>query len=358
MVDKTHAPGGFAIPDWKAFLAWWLGGLRQCLPRRLRQGLGQSRRYVLLAQNGGFVLQLHGIDSVEDLAQFDSLQNPALERLLGSGRQRRASLTLRVPAESVFKRTVALPAAASGNLRQVLQFEMDRLTPFADADVLFDFRVLGRQTDKGQVPVELAVLRREVVETLLAQLEGAGRPAQIVDAPGLWEGVNLLRSALPRGGGSTHTGAWLAVGLIVALLAAALLTPLWQARQVVLDLDARLQQARDQSAVIAGLQRQLDEGAALANFVSRRQQQRVPIVELLSELTERLPDDTWLQQLSIRGKNVELQGESAQATTLIELLEDSPRFESVAFRAPLTQVRGAATERFSILMTLTDRERP
>lgn len=357
MVDKTHAPGGLALPDWKAFLAWWLGGLRQCLPRRLRQGLGQTRRYVLLAQDGGFVMQLHGIESVQDLAQLDSLQNPALARLLGSGRQRRASLTLRVPAESVFKRTVALPIAATGNLRQVLQFEMDRLTPFSDAEVLFDFRVLGRQTDKGQVLVELAVLRKEVVETLVAQLEDAGQPTRIVDAPGLWEGVNLLRSALPRGG-ATHAGAWLAVGLIVALLVAALLTPLWQARQVVLDLDARLQQARDQAAVIGGLQRQLDEGAALANFVSRRQQQRVPIVELLSELTERLPDDTWLQQLSIRGKNVELQGESAQATTLIELLEDSPRFESVAFRAPLTQVRGAAGERFSIVMTLTEREHP
>ncbi|MGB5742295.1 MAG: PilN domain-containing protein, partial [Sedimenticolaceae bacterium] len=156
----------------------------------------------------------------------------------------------------------------------------------------------------------------------------------------------------------THAGAWLAVGLIVALLAAALLTPLWQARQVVLDLDARLQQARDQAAVIGSLQRQLDEGAALANFVLLRQQQRVPIVELLSELTERLPDDTWLQQLSIRGKNVELQGESAQATTLIELLEDSPRFESVTFRAPLTQVRGEAAERFSIVMALTAREQP
>jgi general secretion pathway protein L len=357
MVDKTHAPGGFALPDWKAFLAWWLGGLRQCLPRRLRQGLGQTRRYVLLAHDGGFVLQLHGTESVEDLAQLDSLQNPALARLLGNGRKRQASLTLRVPAERVFKRTVALPIAATGNLRQVLQFEMDRLTPFADAEVLFDFRVLGRQADKGQVQVELAVLRRELVETLLAELEVAGQSARIVDATGLWEGANLLRSALPRGG-STHAGAWLAVGLIIALAAAALLTPLWQARQVVLDLDARLQQARDQAAVIAGLQRQLDEGAALANFVSRRQQQRVPIVELLSELTELLPDDTWLQQLSIRGKNVELQGESAQATTLIELLEDSPRFESVAFRAPLTQVRGAATERFSIVMTLTDREQP
>ncbi|MGB5496713.1 MAG: pilus assembly protein PilM, partial [Sedimenticolaceae bacterium] len=243
MVDKTQAPGGFVLPDWKAFLDWWLGGLRQCLPRRLRHGLGQTRRYVLLAQDGGFVLQLHGIESVEDLGQLDSLQNPALARLLGNGRQRRASLTLRVPTESVFKRTVALPIAATSNLRQVLQFEMDRLTPFADAEVLFDFRVLGRQADKGQVKVELAVLRKELVETLLAQLEAAGQSARIVDAPGLWEGVNLLRSALPRGGGSTHAGAWLAVGLIVALLAAALLTPLWQARQVVLDLDARLQQA-------------------------------------------------------------------------------------------------------------------
>ncbi|MCG6966793.1 MAG: PilN domain-containing protein [Chromatiaceae bacterium] len=353
MADQTHISGRFAVPSWKDFLGWWLGGMKRCLPQRLRDSLGQARQFILLMQGDGFVLQSHGADAVQNLAEFHTLRDLSLDQWLGAGWQRKAPLSLRVPRESVFTRTVELPLAAAGNLGRVLQFEMDRLTPFADKEILFDYRVLARQPDKGQVLVELAVLRKELIEAPLADLEAGGQPPHVVDAPALWPGANLLRSGMARRRGSASIGTLLAAGLVMALVAAVVLTPLLHERQVVVELDARLQRAREQATVVARLQRQLDDAAAVANFVLLRQQARVPTVELLRELTERLPDDTWLQQLSIRGSNIEIQGESTKATLLIELLENSPRFESVSFRAPLTQARGSDAERFSITMNLT-----
>ncbi len=356
MAERNQARSSLTLPDWRGFLNWWFDGLKRCLPRRLRDSFGPSGRYVLAIVEGGFALQLHDADTVEELALWPSLQDAPLSRWL-SGRQRRKPLILRLPCAAVFTRSVTLPSAAAANLRRVLQFEMDRLTPFVEQEVLFDCRVIGRQADKGQIDIELAVARKTAIEAPLAQLEASGHPAWTVDAPGLWEEANLLRGATSSGTRSTPIGTWWALGLFGTLAIAALSTPLWQARSVVLELDGRLQQAREQAGTVTRLQRQLDEAAALTNFVRLRQQERVPTVELLRALTEDLPDDTWLQQLAIRGGDVELQGESARATLLIELLEQSPHFESVAFRAPLTKARDATRERFSIVMTLTPRER-
>lgn len=355
MAEQPHASAGFAIPGWKEFLNWWIGGLTQCLPRRLRGGLGGARRSVLRLRDDGFVLQSQDAEGVRDQAELGSLQNVSFDRWLGSGWQHKAPLVLRVPREHVFTRTVKLPLAAAGNLGRVLQFEMDRLTPFAGAEVLYDYRIAQRLPDRGQILVELAVLRRELIDTALSQLEGSGQAPQAVDAEGLWPGANLLRSAASRGKTRANAGVWVVATVVALLLIAIVMTPLWQRRQVVIELDQRLRHAREQAAVVSRLQQQLDEGAELANFVVRRQQQRVPVVDLLQELTERLPDDTWVQQLSIRGADVELQGESEQATGLIELLEDSPYFESVTFRAPLTKARGATAERFSVVMQQTER---
>ena len=50
-------------------------------------------------------------------------------------------------------RRVTMPAATEENLRQVLGFEMDRLTPFRADDVYFDYRVVSRDAAAGQLAI-------------------------------------------------------------------------------------------------------------------------------------------------------------------------------------------------------------
>ena len=56
-------------------------------------------------------------------------------------------------------RRVTMPAATEENLRQVLGFEMDRLTPLRADEVYFDYRVVSRDAAAGQIAVQLAVAR-------------------------------------------------------------------------------------------------------------------------------------------------------------------------------------------------------
>jgi Tfp pilus assembly protein PilN len=68
---------------------------------------------------------------------------------------------------------------------------------------------------------------------------------------------------------------------------------------------------------------------------------------VLRELTELMPTDAWLTLLSLDGKGVELTGQAAAASSLIPLLENSPRLERVEFASPVT--RGRDREQFRIL---------
>jgi general secretion pathway protein L len=69
---------------------------------------------------------------------------------------------------------------------------------------------------------------------------------------------------------------------------------------------------------------------------------------MLRELSDRIPDDTWIQTLDYNNGQVELRGESGQATALIALLEGAPGIDEVAFRSPVTQVPQTGKERFNI----------
>jgi hypothetical protein len=68
---------------------------------------------------------------------------------------------------------------------------------------------------------------------------------------------------------------------------------------------------------------------------------------VMREITDLLPNDSWLTLLSLDAKGIELTGQAAAASSLIPLLENSPRFERVEFASPVT--RGRDREQFRIV---------
>uniref|UniRef100_UPI0025DB43D1 PilN domain-containing protein n=1 Tax=uncultured Thiodictyon sp. TaxID=1846217 RepID=UPI0025DB43D1 len=72
------------------------------------------------------------------------------------------------------------------------------------------------------------------------------------------------------------------------------------------------------------------------------------MLDVLRELTARIPDDTWVQSLEYQNGEVELRGESGRATALIGLLEGAPGISGVSFRSPVTEVAQTGKERFNL----------
>jgi general secretion pathway protein L len=67
--------------------------------------------------------------------------------------------------------------------------------------------------------------------------------------------------------------------------------------------------------------------------------QHVGVLPVLRELTELLPADVWLTNLSVDRKGFELSGFAASASQLIPLLEASPTLAGVEFTSPVTKGR-------------------
>ena len=69
---------------------------------------------------------------------------------------------------------------------------------------------------------------------------------------------------------------------------------------------------------------------------------------MLSELTQLLPDHTWLTRLEMNQQRVRLEGESAEASSLIGLLERSQYLHNVSFVSPITNNPRTQRDRFSL----------
>jgi general secretion pathway protein L len=60
-------------------------------------------------------------------------------------------------------------------------------------------------------------------------------------------------------------------------------------------------------------------------------------VDILRELTQVIPDNTWVTEFRLMDKGIQLTGYAESASELIPLLEESPLFEDVAFRSAITK---------------------
>ena len=72
------------------------------------------------------------------------------------------------------------------------------------------------------------------------------------------------------------------------------------------------------------------------------------VLQLVDELTQLLPDDTWISQLDFKDREIQLRGNSAASAALIAALEASPLLRNARFRSPVTRDRRIGTERFHL----------
>jgi general secretion pathway protein L len=279
--------------------------------------------------------------------------------MLASARRGRARVLIELPAEQVIARTVTFPAQVRANLAQVVGYEIDRVTPFRADQVCFDFRLREGAPRAEKIEVELAVCRRDLIQGWIERLRGAGAQVEQVTWPNAWPKADLLpREERPRRSSPALALDKLLLLLVVGLVAASLISVLWQKDWV---LEGREEEAR-------GLKKGAEEVFELRTAIERARQGSLAVLEakseqprmidLLRELTERLPDDTWVQNLDYRDGEVQIRGESSQAAALISLLEQAPGFTDVAFRSPVVQVATTGQERFHIAFKLIRERTP
>ena len=340
------ANGLFAL--WRAALASWL-------PPRWQAIFGWARdRLLLVPDEAGFELRLDRSGDIVDLGQLplpaaDATDDP-LARLLGP-QVVDLPRWLVLPAGSGLRRRMLVPAAAVDRLRDVLRFEIERQTPFEAGSVVFDALLLGRRPD-GQADVELIVVPRATFDAALATmgpLAGTLAGVDIAAAGGAPAGVNLL-PADRRVRISDPSRAWNWALAAVALLALA--AGLWQLlenRRAAADALEQEVASRSQLARRVDLQRQqLIDAVQGAAFLDRARSGRPTNVEIMDELSRRLPDTTYLEKLAVEDNRLTLIGLSTEASALVPRLEGSPLWTSPALTGALQPDPRTHRDRFTL----------
>jgi general secretion pathway protein L len=281
-----------------------------------------------------------------------------------SGHER---VRLLLSADQLLVKNIQLPMAIEENLREAVGFELDRYTPFRADQAYYDVRVLRRDGNKETVEVQLGVAPRAVVDPLLATLRGLELSVGAIGAaPGVAGGgvIDLLpaadRPAQKWGKHLKLNAALFALVVVLALLA--LLFPIWQKREKVLELIPQVSKASTEFSVS---QKQYDEYSKIAthyNYITGRKFSQQPVLVLLEELSKISPDTTYVQSLEIKltGKIRELTliGEAQSASRVLEVLEQSPLFQNAAQRAQTTRGSQPNTERYHVSTEIKSRPLP
>jgi general secretion pathway protein L len=328
------------------FLQWWLSELRSLLPRRLRAERERGRTLLLEADSNEVRAAWIDGEAREPLLSVPRgapvTDGPLAEHARRAARGE-ARVVARIAASEVLTRPVDLPAAAAENLREVIAFELHRLTPFRAEDVHFEHRRLGTSKGGQSLSVELRIVRRAVIDELCALLapqrfEPRGEAA-LEDA-----GAGALCLRLMPAHGDAPRTSWVGRTLWAfnaALLAAVLMLPLARMETHIEGLRAQVAAARERADAVAALRDEADAIALRRDTVLSLKRETVPRIEILRELTERLPDSAWLHRFEIDGDEVVVQGSAEAASLLIASVEESPLFLSPTFPSPV--VRNAAT---------------
>jgi general secretion pathway protein L len=354
-----------SVPPWRqkvsAFWRWWSGELAQLLPDQLAllRGAGSSP---MLAVEGDEVVAIdaHGAASRANRGSWRAL----LERA-GETRGRARAMLGR---DEALVRRATLPAATEENLAQVLAFEMDRLSPFRADEIYFDHRVLSRDSAAGQIVVELAIARRDLVDKRVAELRALGASVQGValreDASRASHPFDLLPSE-QRGAREAPRERLVRfglIGIVVLLLVAALVVPLVKKWRAVYELNPVLEKAHAEASATESIVRELEKQAADYNFLLTKKYTNYPSAAYLEEISRLLPDNTWIQQLDLKtsGKTREVQitGETPSSSKLIEIFEQSKVMQNAATKGTITKGAGPGTERFMIVAEARPRQVP
>jgi len=343
------------------FFAWWFGELAALLPQRWRGLLAERDDALLLATIGReLVVWRQGSHGNAEIGRIDldgpaEAQKAAFARLRDGLDAPELRRVFCLDGAHTLRREIALPAAAADNLRQVLVFEMDRQTPFKAEQVYFDY-VLGEHAAADRnVHVRLTVVPRPQLDAHLAAI-GACEPA--LDAVDCWEqspggarsGLNLL----PPERRHQRKNLRLRMNLALAGAAAVLLVTcmlLWLGnRQAALDaMQADVQKIASEAKQVSTLRNNLQDTIESANFLVRKKHETPLMVDLLDELTRRLPDDTYLERLNVDDKNkVELQGLSDDASKLIGLLNESGLLANPSVQGTIQPDPRSKKDRFNI----------
>ncbi len=339
------------------FWVWWKDELASTIPLSFRHILFNAKK---------LVLEING-DNVDIYRTIGHKRNtvgvlPLVDLITHQNGKviREPSATEKIlclPQNLVLEKNVTFPSATEENLREVLSYEMDRLTPFTADQVYYDYYVISRDKKNNTIELKLVVVPKDRVSPLINQLQSTGFQPHVVTVKNLATGEHFPINLLPSEKRAKKMNALRLVNyslgiLLVLLFVISVVFPIWNKMQFIKLLEPELSAYSQKSMETTKLREQVEIAKDEALFLGEKKKASILTLEILDELTQIVPDDTWINQLEIKDNELNIHGESISSAALLPLIEASKLFSNAQFRSPVTQNRQSNTERFHLSATI------
>ncbi|MGH7079577.1 MAG: PilN domain-containing protein, partial [Acetobacteraceae bacterium] len=352
-----------------AFLRWWVGELAGLIPARWRgPETGSAAIVVSLASleaaapEAVIAVQSRRGEEVLCRTLLDEAGAIAVRAIL-SRRRRPSRSILRLPGTALLEREVTLPLAAEWDPVAVIGNDLDRLTPFGREELVWTAETMGRDRARGRLFVRLSFVPRAVLAGSLPLLARLGLQPEAIEvalpdrpgAGGKADGGKADGGAfrrLPLDGRDHHDRQErrrlrLAGACVAVLAVAACVQPFVRQSLAERATAARIAALGPEVSEALALRGRIGNAADGADAIKALRTASGDPVRILAALTRILPDDTWLESLTLSHRQLAITGRSARAAHLIGLIAAAPLFRNPAFTAPVIRAPEGGDE-FSI----------
>jgi general secretion pathway protein L len=336
-------------------VSWWLGEMRAMLPWHLASRAERAPAILDVSPHGAvLVLAKRGSAPTAELPLRGVDPPEARNRVQAALRARRLgeSVVIRLHDSVLLRSSVTLPLAAERSLRPILQNQLERLVPLPPAEICFEYHVLDRSPETKTLKVELVTARRATIDDAAALARSVGLVPRIAIAGGgpagvggvsvLWQASREANEPAPVR--RLKRGLEIAIALLLVVAYATYVYRLDERRE---ELETEVAKLAKAAAVARTLVQQQTATQSALVLLDNRRKEPSPLA-LLNELTVLLPSSTWVSQLTLQKKNIEIIGYSRRIGDLVPRINNSDSFWNVKFRSPIALSPDGKGERFDI----------
>ena len=346
--------------DVSLFFKWWWQQLNFLVPQKFLDALAREKSLLVVEINKAtasvnFVSQQQ--ETFLGEFEFNELAKEELQNLIASNKQySEAKIVLRVPAQLSVTQDVFLPAAAEGDLRQVMTYELDRYTPFREEQVYFDVIKIGPANNKALIRLLLVLVQKESLESMYKHCQSLGlqpsyadSAAQIVNPDQADSKYNLLPKEQCQKANKKPLFIMLgSIVLVLILLVTLMVLPINSATDQLEELKQRARKVEKIALKIEDSKKSIDYLFQATQTLIDKKQANPSMVDLMNTVTEVFGDDTWISNWRYFKNTLQLTGQSGSASNLIASLEKTKLFRNTKFISPVTKDRRSGLERFKI----------
>jgi general secretion pathway protein L len=250
----------------------------------------------------------------------------------------------------LLERSVVLPLAAEREPEPVLRYELDRLTPFSGEEVFWTWRIERRDRQRGRLHLRVSLIPKAGLATLIAGLQQAGPAPAVIEAElpgGEWRSIAIAEPH-PRAQRWRRRGL-ASAGLLCAVLALAVVAlPFLRQELASRAIERRIAALTPRVDEVEALRNRLARDRAGADALAADEARLGNPLQVIAELTQLLPDDTYLTELTLQDRKLVLTGQSRAAAKLIGALSADSLVKNPAFAASVTRAEDSDVDLFSI----------